>query len=505
MLVPVIVDLAMPAAVVLCHACRNRVLGEVINHLRNQRFLSRSKPVELSHRINAIRFNTIIVVVMKSYIKHWLVQFGIELSQLQMALVMVGVIVIISLLIHWLFHQVMVKVVEKMTRKSRRIWRVVLFEEKLFSRLATTVQGIIIYIQINLWLNPDTALYNWLQTLTFLWIILFLLLTIFSLVDAFSYMARKNKRTRNLPIQGFLQAIKLVFIVVAIIFMIAVVVNKSPTLIISGLGAMAAVLMLVFKDPLLGFVAGIQLSVNDMLRIGDWLEMPGYGADGDVIEIGLTTVKVQNWDKTITTIPTYALISDSFKNWQGMSESGGRRISRAIYIDVTSVKFMDNDLIERLNQANLLAPYLAEKSAEIEAYNQQNEFNMELKINGRRLTNIGTLRAYLVNLLKNHSGIHQDMTLMVRQLATENNGIPLQIYAFTNTVVWQEYEQIQSDIFDHIYAVIDAFDLRIHQAPGSADMRYLREAIMVKNTTGSEDKSSVTTARNNAPENSTSV
>ena len=419
---------------------------------------------------------------MKDYIKHWFTEFGIELSQLQMALVMVGVIVLISLLIHWLFHKVMVKAIDKMTRKSRHIWRAIFFEKKLFSRLALTVQGIIIFIQINLWLNPETALFNWLQTLTRLWITLFLLLTVFSLINGLGYMAREHKRTRNLPIQGFLQALKLVFTVVAIIFMIAVVVNKSPTLIISGLGAMAAVLMLVFKDPLLGFVAGIQLSVNDMLRIGDWLEMPSYGADGDVIEIGLTTVKVQNWDKTITTIPTYALISDSFKNWQGMTRSGGRRIMRAIYIDVTSVKFMDDELMERLSQASLLAPYLEEKNKEIKAYNSKHDFNMELKINGRRLTNLGTLRAYLVNMLKNHPGIHQDMTLMVRQQAANSQGIPLQIYAFTNTTVWAEYEAIQSDIFDHIYAVMDAFDLRIHQSPGSADVRFLREALASANS-----------------------
>lgn len=414
---------------------------------------------------------------MKEYIKHWFAEFGIELVQWQTALVMVGVIVVTALLVHWLFHRVMHNVVDKLTRKSRRLWRDILFEEKLFSRLALTVQGIIIFIQIRLWLNQDTTLFNWLQTLTLLWITLFILLTIFSLVDGVGYMAREHKRTRNLPIQGFLQAIKLLFTVVAIIFMIAVVINKSPTLIISGLGAMTAVMMLVFKDPILGFIAGIQLSANDMLRIGDWLEMPSYGADGDVIEIALTTVKVQNWDKTITTIPTYALISDSFKNWQGMTQSGGRRIMRNIYIDVTSVKFMDDELMERLSQASLLAPYLEEKNKEIKAYNKEHNFNMELKINGRRLTNLGTLRAYLVNMLKNHPGIHQDMTLMVRQQAAENQGIPLQIYAFTNTTVWAEYEAIQSDIFDHIYAVIDAFELRIHQSPGSADVRFLREAL----------------------------
>ncbi len=410
---------------------------------------------------------------MKNYIQLWLTEFDLDLSPIQIALVMVAVIALTSIIIHLLFHRVMVKVVDRMTRQSRRIWRVVLFEEKLFSRLALTVQGVIIFIQINLWLESNNLLFTWLHTLTLLWITLFLLLTMFSLTDALGYIVKENKRTHNLPIKGFLQALKLIFTLVAIIFMIAVVVNKSPILIISGLGAMTAVSMLVFKDPIMGFVAGIQLSANDMLRIGDWLEMPSYGADGDVIEIGLTTVKVQNWDKTITTIPTYALISDSFKNWQGMTQSGGRRIKRAIYIDATSIKFMDSDLTERLNQANLLAPYLKQKSKEIEVYNKQHQFNMKLKINGRRLTNIGTLRAYLVNMLKNHPGIRQDMTLLVRQLAAENQGIPIQIYAFTGTTNWIEYENIQSDIFDHIYAVIDDFDLRIHQSPGSADIRYL--------------------------------
>ena len=199
--------------------------------------------------------------------------------------------------------------------------------------------------------------------------------------------------------------------------------------------------------------------------------MPSYGADGDVVEIGLTTVKVQNWDKTITSIPTYALISDSFKNWQGMSESGGRRIKRAVYIDVTSIKFMQKELIERLNKANLLAPYMSEKLEEIEQYNQTHDHNMELKINGRRLTNIGTFRAYLINYLKHHPNIHQDMTLLVRQLQASSQGVPIQIYAFTNTTAWNEYESIQSDIFDHIYAVIDEFELQIYQSPSSNDLK----------------------------------
>jgi miniconductance mechanosensitive channel len=416
---------------------------------------------------------------MKDYLINWLNTLGIVLTPLQMSLTLLAFILIISVVIHLSFHQVVIKLIKKLTRQSRQTWRKILFEKKLFSRLAFIVQGIILYMQVSLWLNPKGIFYSSLQTFSLLWITLFITLSLFSLVDVFAYLTRKNKRTRNLPIQGLLQAVKLFITLVAFIIMIAVLIDRSPLLIISGLGAMTAVLLLVFKDPIMGLVAGIQLSANNLLRLGDWLEMPSYGADGDVIEIGLTTVKVQNWDKTITTIPTYALISDSFKNWQGMSESGGRRIMRSIYIDANSVKFMDQELYDILYDACLLTPYLTEKKSEIDSYNQSNPANMDMKVNGRRLTNLGTLRAYLTNYLKHHPNINQQMTLMVRQLAAENSGIPLQIYAFSNTTVWSEYENIQANIFDHIYAIIDAFDLRIHQSPGSADFQLLGESLKV--------------------------
>ncbi len=410
---------------------------------------------------------------MRDYINEWLSLLDISLTSIQMSIAVVTVIVLISALIHLIFHQVVSRLVRKLTRKGRKTWEAILFERHLFTRLALTIQGIILFIQAGLWLNPKYVFHDWVQNISQFWIVIFMTLTLFSVVDAMAYLMRQNQRTKNLPFQGLLQAIKLFFTVVAIIVIIAIAIDRSPMLIISGLGAMTAVLLLVFKDPILGFVAGIQLSANNLLKLGDWLEMPSYGADGDVIEIGLTTVKVQNWDKTITSIPTYALISDSFKNWQGMSESGGRRIKRALYIDVTSVKFMQQELIERLNKANLLAPYLSQKLEEIEQYNKQHEHNMELKVNGRRLTNIGTFRAYLLNYLKSHPSIHQEMTLLVRQLEAGSQGIPIQIYAFTNTTVWADYEQIQSDIFDHIYAVIDAFELQVYQSPSSSDLRLL--------------------------------
>jgi miniconductance mechanosensitive channel len=233
------------------------------------------------------------------------------------------------------------------------------------------------------------------------------------------------------------------------------------------------VLLLIFKDPILGLVAGIQLSANDMLAVGDWLEMPKFGADGDVIDISLTTVKVRNWDKTITTIPAYALISDSFKNWRGMTESGGRRIKRAVHIDATSVRFLDEDDLKRLRRAQLLADYIEHKVRDIEAYNKENQIDPESPVNGRRLTNLGTFRAYLTAYLRAHKGIHKDMTLMVRQLSPGADGVPLEIYAFSNDTAWVNFEGIQADIFDHIFAVIPEFGLRIHQSPTGYDMQQI--------------------------------
>lgn len=232
-------------------------------------------------------------------------------------------------------------------------------------------------------------------------------------------------------------------------------------------------MMLVFKDPILGLVAGIQLSANNMLAPGDWLEMPRFGADGDVIDISLTTVKVRNWDKTITTIPTYALIEDSFKNWRGMTDAGGRRIKRSLYLEISSVRFLHDDEIGQLQKIYLLSPYLQDKTKELQLYNSKLTQDLSAPINSRRLTNIGTLRAYMIAYLKSHPRIHQQMTLMVRQLAPGPNGLPMEIYAFTNTTVWGEYEGIQADIFDHFLAILPEFGIRAHETPTGHDIRSL--------------------------------
>ena len=286
-------------------------------------------------------------------------------------------------------------------------------------------------------------------------------------------------------------AIKLVATVVGVIFILAIILNKSPLFLFSGLGAITAVLLLVFKDAILGFVAGIQISANDMVRVGDWIEMPKAGADGDVIDVSLTTVKVQNWDKTITTIPTYSLISDSFRNWRGMSDSGGRRIKRAIYFDISSIQFANEEQLETWSKIGHVREHLDRKRREIAADNDKLGDEANVLGNGRRLTNIGTFRAYCVNYLKTHPHIAQDKTLLVRQLQPSEHGLPLEIYTFVNNTAWAFYEGVQSDIFDHLLAVAKVFDLRVFQAPSGFDVvrgvtQFTKEGMEVVRTATTE-------------------
>jgi miniconductance mechanosensitive channel len=283
------------------------------------------------------------------------------------------------------------------------------------------------------------------------------------------YNRRPNAHLR--PIKGYLQIIKIAIYVLSALLIIAVLVDRSPLILLSGLGAMAAVLMLIFQDTLLSLVASVQISSNDIVRVGDWIEMPQLHADGDVIDIALHTVKVQNWDKTITTIPTKRMISDPFKNWRGMQQSGGRRIKRSLFLDQQSVHFLSSDEYAHVQGFRLLGTYLREKRAEIDAWNAALEESGRSALNTRRITNIGTFRAYVEHYLRSHDGIRQDMTLIVRQLAPTADGLPLEIYCFTNTVAWTEYERIQSDIFDHLLAIVPEFGLRVFQHPGGQDLR----------------------------------
>ena len=408
---------------------------------------------------------------MREQLLQWLIEHGYPHSDLVVNLVMIALIIATTLLLHAIIHYGIFRLLANKFKASKLLFLNILVEQRLLSNIALAIQAALLTVQLRIWL-PESVWRDGFLSIFHIIGLIFTLLAVFALLDTLqTYLFRKNL-AQHFPVRGLVQTVKLIASIGIGILVISLVLGQSPLILISGLGAMTAVLMLVFKDPIMGLVAGIQLSANRMLQIGDWLEMPKYSADGDVTDIGLTTVKVRNFDNTITTLPTSALISDSFKNWRGMSESGGRRIKRSVFIDTTSVHFLSSDEISRLQHSRLLTDYLQQRQQEISQYNQEHHAG-DNALNRRSLTNIGTFRAYLQQYLQAHPRIRQDMTIMVRQLAAQQHGIPLEIYCFTNTVAWGEYEAIQADIFDHIYAVATQFDLRLYQAPSGYDMRML--------------------------------
>ncbi len=294
-------------------------------------------------------------------------------------------------------------------------------------------------------------------------------LSVTSLLSAINDIYRTVSRQRGAAIRGYTDVARIITYLLGAIFLVSIFTGRSPWGLLSLLGGLTAIILLVFKDSLLGFVAHIQLSATDMIRIGDWIEMEQYGADGDVIDMSIHCVRVQNWDKTVTTIPTYALIANSFKNWRGMSESGGRRIKRAMNIDLSSIHFMTDEDIEKLKEIKLLGKYLVPRQKEIKEYNKRHEIEGNSPVNGRNQTNIGIFRAYTQEYLRQHPQIHSNMTFLVRQLAPTVTGLPLEIYVFSKDQVWANYEAIQGDIFDHLLAALPHFDLRTFQNPSSFD------------------------------------
>jgi miniconductance mechanosensitive channel len=411
---------------------------------------------------------------MHAYLIGWFETLNLPYAPQIALLAVIGIILLISLIVHGLLHSIALPFLKRFAESSSLQWPKSIIDKKLFSRFLLLMQGVLLQIQLELFMQGNEPVFSVLMVASQVWMMIFSLLMFFSLLDVCLELSENSVLAHQLPLRGIFQSLKLIAALLIALMVISVLIGKSPLVLLTGLGAMTAVLMLVFKDPILGLVAGIQLSANNMLKMGDWLDMPKYGADGDVVDIGLTTVKVRNWDKTITTIPTYALISDSFKNWRGMSESGGRRIKRSINIDTTSIHFLSEQDIADLKRAQLLTPYLEGKSQEVASYNARLQCDLSTPLNGRHMTNIGTFRAWLEAWLTAHPQIHKEMTLMVRQLAPGSDGLPVEIYAFTNTTAWLEYEKIQSDIFDLIFAVLPEFGLRVHQTPTGNDMRNLR-------------------------------
>ncbi len=388
-------------------------------------------------------------------------------------LIVAAAILLAAAALYFLLSRVMIRIMGAFARKTRAKGMLIFFDHKIIHRLAALAPALLVRALAELWLPSGTVGLQALRLSANLWLLLTGMLIVYAALDALVEVYNRQPSARQIPIQGFAQGVKLVIFLVVLLTAIATLMGKSPALLVSGLGAMTAVTMLVFKDPILGFVAGIQLCANRMLAVGDWLEMPQYQANGDVIAITLTTVKVRNWDQTITTVPTYALIADSFKNWRGMQEVGGRRIMRSLLIDMQSIRFMAPEDIERLRKAQLISDYIKAKLEDIERDNREHNVDPSSPINGRHLTNIGTFRAYLREYIRNHPGIHPDLIMMVRQLQPTAEGLPIEIYAFTRDTAWVAYEGVQADIFDHIMAVVPEFGLRVFQSPAGSDVRRL--------------------------------
>lgn len=400
----------------------------------------------------------------------------------------IGTVLIFALAFsaNFIAKRLILRIIDKIVRRTRWSWDQQLHEAGFFTRLSHLAPAFVIHLLGRTVFAPYPTVGEFVDHLVSAYVVIILLMVVSAFLNALRNAIDRSKMGANVPVKGFFQAIKLIIFIIGTILVLSVIFGKSPVYFLSGLTALTAVLLLIFRDALLGLVAGVMISVNQMVRIGDWIEMPGNGADGDVIDVSLTTVKVRNWDQTITTIPSYDLIAKSFKNYRGMFEAGGRRIKRSLYIDMRSVRFVDPALLEKLQRIRLLRPYLEAKLKEVEEENNAPDLDLEVLCNGRRLTNLGTFRAYCVAYLQ-HRGdeFRQDMISLVRQLAPTEHGLPLEIYVFTTDTRWVVHERVQADLFDHLLAVIEEFDLRIFQDPSGSDL-----ARLLQSRTSSETRSS---------------
>lgn len=382
------------------------------------------------------------------------------------------------LLVAWLSNYIVKKVLIRGIFRALRASAIgqhqVIKHSAFVARFANIVPALIISKGITLVEGLSATFTTVVVNVCNAFVVLTIALAIANILNLVNNVYEERPDAKTKPIKGYIQVLKILVYTVAVILMIAALVDRSPLILLSGLGAMAAVLMLIFQDTILSLVASVQISSNDVIRVGDWVEMPQLNADGDVIDIALHTVKIQNFDKTITTIPTRRFMTDAFKNWRGMQQAGGRRIKRSLMLDQQSIHFLDAEERKRLNRFSLLHDYLAEKQQEIDNWNSELAEQGKEPVNTRRITNIGTFRAYVQRYLSSHPGVHQQMTLMARQLAPTADGLPLEIYCFTNTTAWLAYEGIQSDIFDHMLAILPEFGLQVYQHPTGVDIRAIQ-------------------------------
>lgn len=400
------------------------------------------------------------------------------------------IIIFLAWLGHFITRKIFIRIVSRIAKRTKTTWDDILVRRKVFSGIAHLVPALILYYTSDFSYPPITqelselgestlnslsqgyyfSLAGFLLKVAQLYFIFIIIFVSNALLNAGLDIYNTTPFSQNRPIKGYLQLVKILIFFLSGIMIISILLGRDPTGLLAGLGAMAAVLLLIFKDTILGFVASIQLSANNMVKIGDWVEMRSRGADGTVIDITLNTIKVQNWDKTISTIPTYSMVSESFINWKGMEESGGRRIKRAVTIDMTTIKLCDSAMLNRFEKFLLIRDYVQEKEKEVREYNKKHNISDEDTISGRRQTNVGVFRKYLEMYLGQHQKINHDLIFMVRQLHSTGKGLPIEIYAFCKDQAWTRYEAIQADIFDHIFAVIPEFELRVFQEPTGADI-----------------------------------
>lgn len=405
----------------------------------------------------------------------WLQNIGLgaDLAQFGKVTTALISIILLSILVNFIAKRIIVASLTSISKKTKSKFDDYLVNRKVFHKLSHLAPALVIQFTIGIALydyNPDLTVV--VEKLMYVYIFIVLILVINSFLDALHDMYLNLEMARNRPIKGYIQLFKIILYVLGGIIVLSILLDKNPKNLFLGMGASAAVFMLVFKDTILGLVASIQVSANNMVKPGDWIEMPSRGADGSVLEITLNTVKVQNWDKTISTIPTYALVSESFTNWKGMEEGAdGRRIKRSIFIDMRSVKFCSPELLSKLKQIHYLKDYIEQRSKEIEEYNAQMGLDTTILGNGRRMTNLGVFREYLGAYLKNHPKVNSNATQMVRQRQPTEHGMPLEVYCFSVDKAWVLYEEIQSDIFDHILAVISEFELRVFQNLSGEDFQ----------------------------------
>ena len=390
-------------------------------------------------------------------------------------LVSLTILILFAAIANFIAKRIIVRGVRHLVTKLKSPNQSIFAQHSVIKKFANIVPAVVIMNGIATVPHLTPKFISFVEMGAQAFIFLTLALTVSEILNIFNLIYQRNPKSRNKPIKGYLQLVKLILFVVCGLMILGTFLKKDVFTLLAGFGAMAAVLMLVFQNTILSLVASVQIASYDMVRIGDWIEMPSLNADGDVIDISLHTVTVQNFDKTYTTIPTNKLVTDTFKNWRGMSNSGCRRMKRSLFLDQSSVHFMSDEEQQKLKEFLLLDQYLDAKNSEIEEFNKH--LSNQSRYNKRRLTNIGTFRAYVEFYLRQHKGIAQNQTIMVRQLQPTSQGLPLEIYAFTNTIAWVSYEAIQSDIFDHLIAILPEFGLRVYQAPSGHDLQRLTTEI----------------------------